>query len=59
MRKIEWKWVGDKEFVPGVPARDLVVGEAESRGILEIVEASPLYERVEKKTAKKEIEDGS
>lgn len=57
--KVEWKWLGNKEFIPGCPARDLVQGEAEARGILEIVEQSKLYERVEVKTAKKEKKDGS
>jgi hypothetical protein len=45
---IEWKWLGGAEFVPGVPARDLEKGEAERRGILHLVEESPLYEKVTK-----------
>ena len=53
-QKVTWKWVGKNEFVPGCPARDLVEGEAERRGIEDIVEKSFLYQRVKKITAKKE-----
>ena len=44
--KVAWKWLGKNEFIPGCPARDLLEGEAESRGIEEIVEKSSLYQRV-------------
>ena len=55
MKEIEYKFKGSGEFVPGVPMRDLVKGEAESRGILELVKASPLYEKVSpKKKIKKD-----
>ena len=49
-----WKYVGDGEFIPGVPARDLSDEEASEHG----VEDSPLYERVtEKRRAKEDAED--
>ena len=58
-KKVEWKWLGGNEFIPGVPARNLSIGEAEKRGIEGIVELSPLYELVKEKTAKKEMKDGA
>ena len=58
-KKVEWKWLGNNQFIPGVPARDLVVGEAKERGVESVVEVSLLYERVEEKTAEKEIKDGA
>ena len=51
-KKVAWKWLGKNEFIPGVPARDLLVGEAERRGIKEIVERSSLYKRAEKEAPK-------
>ena len=45
-QKVAWKWLGINEFIPGCPARDLLKGEAEARGIEEIVEKSSLYQRV-------------
>ena len=57
--KIEWKWLGKNEFIPGVPARDLLVGEAEKRGIVSVVENSSLFKRIKPKAAKKEKENGS
>lgn len=58
-KKIEWKWLGKNEFVPGCPARDLLEGEAERRGISKIVKESKLFERVERKAAGKELKDGA
>lgn len=49
MKEIEFKFLGENEFIPGVPPRDLLKGEAERRGILELVEISPLYEKVSSK----------
>ena len=51
-KKVAWKWLGKNEFIPGVPARDLLVGEAERRGVEDIVEKSSLYKRAEKKAQK-------
>ena len=59
MRKVVWKWFGDNEFVPGVHARDLLEGEADARGVEDIVKESKLYVRVVKAAAKKEIKDGA
>ena len=56
MTGITWKWHGVKEFIPGVPARDLTDEEVDVRGVRELVEASPLFEKVmPKKQDEKEI----
>lgn len=55
-KKIEFRFLGVNEFVPAVPARDLLEGEANERGILELVELSPLYERVEEEPENKDKE---
>ena len=48
--KIVYKWLGDREFVPGVPARNLVQEDLERPGVEELAEASKLYKKVSKKT---------
>ena len=50
--KIVYKWLGDKEFVPGVPARDLKQEDLEKPNVKELAEASKLYRKVSKKTDK-------
>ncbi len=50
-QKVMYKWLGDKEFIPGVPARDLTNGDL-TPYIKEMAEASKLYKRVSKKTDK-------
>ena len=60
MTKHYWKWLGEAEFVPGCPARDLTSAEVERRGIRDEVEASPLYKKIAaKKAEKKEIDNGA
>jgi hypothetical protein len=46
-----WKYVGNGDFIPGVPARDLSDKEVKELGIQEAVEASDLYK---KESAKKQ-----
>ena len=38
-----WKWKGVNEFVPGLPARDIELAEAERRGWVDLIKGSPLY----------------
>lgn len=42
----KWKWLGENEFIPGVPARDLTDEEIDKRGIRELVEQSKLFKKV-------------
>jgi hypothetical protein len=48
-----WKYVGNGDFIPGVPARDLSDKEVKELDIQEAVEASALYKKT---TAKKPAE---
>lgn len=38
-------WRGQDEFVPGLPARDISLEEAERNGWIETLEAAAVYER--------------
>ena len=49
-------WLGDKEFIPGVPPRDMTVEEVERKGLREIVELSPLYKFISPPTGEDEEE---
>ena len=42
-----YKYIGNGDFVPGIPARDITEGEAIERGFLELVEASTIFELVD------------
>jgi hypothetical protein len=54
MKQKVFKYTGNGDFIPGVPARDITEGEAKSRGVLNLVELSPMYvlaqEDLEKET---------
>ncbi len=49
-----WKYVGDGEFLPGVPARDLIEAEVKalSVSIQKAIEESPLYRQEKSRTAR-------
>ena len=49
-----WRWLGGGGFIPGLPARDMTEQEVEERGVLGIVQQSPLYvkESLERKATK-------
>lgn len=55
-KKIIWVWKGSREFIPGVPPRDLDDEELDQRGIRNIVEKSGLFK---KQTVKEETANGS
>ena len=61
-KKSYWKWLGNREFVPGCPARDLSLEEVEEKGIQELVETSNLYELIQtqpKKVQKEGVSNGA
>ena len=51
-----WIWLGENEFIPGVPPRDMTDAEVEKRGVKELVKLSPLYEYIEPANAEEEEE---
>jgi hypothetical protein len=58
-----YEWIGQNEFVPGLPARNIPEQEAKSLGMLDLIEQSGKYiikrEAKSDRTGKKERNDVS